>query len=116
MSRRRTGPTRAERRAALEQLLLALLRTPKTRAGLIAAAKAQDEGATANFVYGWISDTTRTGVVTMLKSMNPVQYQVTASILVEKPARSEWPEWLEPRRLPVADRRRVYLDGSAVNT
>jgi hypothetical protein len=106
------APTRKERRAALERLLKGLLRTPKTRAGLIAAATAQ--GVTKNFVFGWLSDADRNGAVTKLKSTNPVQYQLTNEIVLERPAASGWPLWLEPRTLPLADRRRVFIDGRAV--
>lgn len=110
--RKRNGPTRKERREEAEKLLLALLRTPKTRAGLIAAA--QTKGVTQNFVYGWLSLAQRDGTVTMLKSVNPVQYQVTSSVVIEKPAESLWPTWLEPRSLPDARGRRVFIDGRPV--
>jgi hypothetical protein len=111
--RRRNGPTRKERRERAEALLKALLRTPKTRAGLIAAAITQ-EGITKNFVYGWLTEASRTGIVTMLKSTNPVQYQLTSHIVIEKPAEGFFPTWLEPRDLPSVDRRRIYIDGKAV--
>jgi hypothetical protein len=112
--RRRTGPTRKERRERAETLLLGLLKTPKTRAGLIAAA-ITNPGITRNFVYGWLSEAGRTGLVAMLKSTNPVQYQRTDCVVAEKPAESGFPPWLEPRVLPNVDRRRVFIDGKAVN-
>lgn len=112
MSRRSNGPTRKERRASAEAMLLALLRTPKTRAGLIAAAATS--GVTKNFVYGFLSQMQREGVVTQLKSTNPVQYQASESIVVEKPAESLWPTWLELRVLPPSCGRRTYIDGQPV--
>jgi hypothetical protein len=93
-------------------MLMALLRTPKTRAGLIAAVEA--DGITKNFVYGFLSQSQREGTVTQLKSMNPVQYQATEFIVVERPAERVFPTWLEPRSLPTSIGRRTYIDGVAV--
>jgi hypothetical protein len=94
-------------------MLLALLRTPKTRAGLIAAAASS--GVTKNFVYGFLSQQQREGVVTMLRSTNPVQYQATDAIVVEKPSEGlGFPSWLEPRVLPQACGRHTYIDGRSV--
>jgi hypothetical protein len=113
--RKRTGPSRKERRAAAEKMLLALLRTPKTRAGLVAAA-CTHEGISKNFVYGWLVEAGRSGVVTMLRSVNPVQYQATDSIVVERPAESGYPAWLEPRTLPTSIGRHVVINGKPIKT
>lgn len=105
--------TRKETRQRAQRILMALLRTPKTRAGLIAASAS--EGVSKNFVFGFISDTLRLGTVTMLRSVNPVQYQATDSIVFEKPSPGAFPPWLEPRVLPECRGRSVFIDGRAVH-
>lgn len=112
-ARRSAGPTRKERRERAEKLLIGLLRTPKTRSGLIAAVAT--EGITKNFVFGFLSQTQREGTVTQLKSTNPVQYQASEHIVVEKPAERMFPTWLEPRELPMSVGRRTFIDGRPVN-
>ena len=111
--RKRLAPSVRERRADAEHMLLALLRTPKTRAGLVAAACTHPH-VTRNFLQGWLSNACRTGMVTVLRSVNPVQYQATDSIVSEKPAEGIFPSWLEPRVLPVSTGRLVVIDGVPV--
>ncbi len=100
------------RNAKMEATLLALLQSPKTRAGLVAVAKLK--GMTANFVYGWLSRTTRLGTVTKLKSGERVEYVNTKTVPVqETPAQAIYPPWLDPRTLPQYRRRDVHLCSNA---
>jgi hypothetical protein len=103
---------RDAKKVAAGRLLTALLRSPKTRPGLIAAVA--EHGVTRNFVYGWLSEQIRTGLVTVHKSSKTPLYQMTAAIVVEQPADSQFPAWLEPRVVPNSVDRRVYIDGLLV--
>lgn len=97
---------------AANKLLHRLLRTPKTRAGLIAAVTSSGK-VSRNFVYGWLSENTRTGVVTVFKaSGKSVTYQIADHVVVEVAAGGEFPSWLEPRVLPMATSREVFIAGS----
>jgi hypothetical protein len=95
-------------------LLSRLLRTPKTRAGLLAAI--QGSGVSRNFLYGWLSDQVRTGAVAPLKSTKPVSYQLAHLVIAEQPPPGLYPSWLEPRTLPASASRRAYLNGKPVGT
>lgn len=109
--RRGRPPTKKATIEAAQALLEGLLRSPKTRAGLIAAVA---PGLSRNYVYGFLSEQVRTGRVTVLKTMDPPQYQMTEYIVIEKPRSSEFPLWLDPRAIPVSVRRDVYIDGKLV--
>ena len=97
-----------------EKTLSALLRTPKSRAGLIAAVSGKS--ITRHFVYGWLTEQLRSGTVSQLKSTQPVTFQITTLVIVERPTVGTYPTWLEPRLLPDAAGRRVFLDGKAITT
>lgn len=106
----------ARRRQAIEQaklVLSRLLRNPKSRTGLIAAVRS--EYVSRNFVYGWLTEECRAGRVTVLKAGHQLMYQLTSCIPREAPAESTYPQWLDPRALPLSDVRRVFLDGREVN-
>lgn len=90
-------------------LLAGLLRAPKTQAGLIAAAKTK--GVTRNFVYGWLTNALRTGVVVKHKSTDPETYQLADHAASETPSVGAYPAWLEPRGLPAFTSRRAVIDG-----
>lgn len=90
-----------------------LLRTPKTRAGLIAAVKSKD--ISRNYVYGWLTDQVRSGKVVVLKSGVSVMYQGASYVVQEVPESGNYPEWLEPRWVPSSESRRVFLDGREVD-
>ncbi|VTU31853.1 hypothetical protein H4CHR_02892 [Variovorax sp. PBS-H4] len=90
-------------------LLEGLLRAPKTRAGLIAAARTK--GVTRNFLYGWLSNAVRTGEVVMHKSTEPPTFQLAATAASENPSSGEYPMWLEPRGLPAFSARTAFIDG-----
>jgi hypothetical protein len=102
---------RAQVRKA-EATLNGLLRTPKTRAGLIACVASAK--ISKHFVFGWLTEQLRTGIVAELKSTKPPSYQISALVVVELPAAGVYPEWLEPRFIPNTTTRRVFLDGSDV--
>lgn len=112
---RQVAPTsRRQIAKQAEQTLNALLRTPKTRDGLIAAVSGNS--ITRNFVYGWLSNQVRVGSVTVHKSSDPFTYQLTVHTYTETPGEGVFPVWLEPRWLPTATPGRVYIDGRAVGT
>lgn len=102
--------SRREQVRQATKVLQALLRTPKSRAGLIAATtKAK---ITRNFVYGWLTEQVRTGLVVQLKSTNPPMFQRAEFVAQELPAAGSFPSWLEPRALPmVGAAPRVYISG-----
>ena len=96
------------------KVLLALLKTPKTRPGLIAAVSS--DSISRNFVFGWLIEQVRSGVVVKLKSSHHITYQVAVTLSEEQPRAGMFPNWLEPRILPVLATRRVYIDGLLINT
>lgn len=96
-----------------DALLSRLLRTPKTRPGLIAAISGT--GVSKNFLYGWLTDQVRTGKVAALKSTKPLSYQMASLVIAEQPPEGVYPAWLEPRTLPASATRQAYLDGKPVN-
>lgn len=104
--------SKAGRSRAADRLLRSLLRTPKSRAGLIAAAASI--GVSRNYVFGWLSEQRRDGTVATLKSGRTDLYQMSVLVVSETPAPGTYPSWLEPRTLPQAAFRHVYVDG--VNT
>lgn len=109
--------SKAARLRKADQLLRLLLRTPKTRSGLIAAVTASSKGAvTRNFVYGWLSEQTRTGTVTTFKGGGPVTYQITEAIVVEVIPPSHFPSWVDPRQVPAARSRQVFISGQRTTT
>ncbi len=110
MSRR---VSRAEKARQADRLLRALLRTPKTRAGLIAAALSK--GVSRNYLYGWLSQQRREGTVAVLKSAGAMTFQMAVCVVQEVPnAGLGFPAWLEPRLLPPTTSRRVFIDGSGL--
>lgn len=92
-----------------EAVLRSLLRTPKTRKGLIAAIKGH--GLTENFVYGFLSEAERRGEVVKLKAGQVLTYQLSRSFYMEQPEPSRWPQWLDPRSLPAIQSRRIFFAG-----
>jgi hypothetical protein len=99
---------------AAEAILRGLLRTPKTRGGLVAAVTTN--AISRNFVFGWLSDKTRDGTVTTLKSGDSVMYQITKHVIEEVPSISLYPSWLDPRILPMAIKASLYIDGALVTS
>lgn len=110
--RRRDGPSRKEKAAEASRLLSGLLRSPKTRPGLIAAVASH--GVTKHFVYGILTEWVRTGLVTVLKSGAQPTYQLTEHVVIEQPAESPFPGWMDPRNLPPSSSRAVYIDARLV--
>ncbi len=96
-----------------EALLNRLLRTPKTRAGLIAAVA----GAriSRNYIFGWLTEQCRTGKVVVLKSAAAPMYLLSGHVVIEQPTAGAFPTWMEPRHLPIAGARRVYISGVEIS-
>ncbi len=110
-----TSPKPKSRRAQAadaERVLLALLRTPKSRAGLIAAVTGKK--ISRHFVYGWISNQLAIGAIAQLKSTRPPTYQNSTCIVQEHSVEGYYPSWLEPRALPQSSRRRVFSAGRPI--
>lgn len=97
---------------AAEKTLRGLLRTPKTRNGLVAAVCNGIVGR--NFVYGWLAERRRDGTVTTLKSGKNVAFQIAKHVVIEVPAESVYPAWLDPRIVPMAASRAIHIDGKIV--
>ena len=92
--------------------LMTLLKTPKTRLGLVAAVKS--ERINRNYVFGFLSEGRRNGTLTTHRSGQFVMWQVAAAIVDEKPVASEYPSWLDPRSLPTSTGRSVVIDGEII--
>ena len=101
--------TRTAQARQANKVLRALLRTPKTRAGLIAAVATRK--ISRRFVIGWLSDKQRTGAVVILKSGTYVTYQLAAYFRGEEAEAGKFPSWLEPRQLPEVSNRQAYISG-----
>lgn len=104
--------SKAGRHRKGKSLIVALLRSPKTRSGLIAAAAL--EGLSRNYVYGFLASSLRVGFVLELKSTNPPTYQLADTAAQELPKLGVYPSWLEPRLLPAFTGRRAFIDGDRV--
>lgn len=105
-------PSKASQIRQAEKVLLSLLRTPKTRSGLVAAVKTKT--ISRNYVFGFLSEGRRNGTLTTHKSGPTVMYQVATEIVEEKPVASEFPSWLDPRALPASTGRMVVVDGVVI--
>lgn len=95
-----------------ERVLLSLLRTPKTREGLVAAVRSQT--ISRNYVFGFLSEGRNNGTLVTHKSGQYVMYQVAVAIVEERPVASDYPSWLDPRSLPTSSARLVVVDGVVV--
>lgn len=103
--------SKAARARAADKLIRNLLRTPKTRPGLIAAVTSAT-GVTRNFIYGWLSERTVDGTVTVFKGAGRnLTYQITTHVVIENAREGTFPSWLEPRVLPMATSRGVFISG-----
>lgn len=106
------APTKRSEARKTEKMLVALLATPKTRAGLIAAVSGS--GLSRHFIYGWIGEQLRSGALAELKASRPSTFQMADKVIVELPPPGFYPSWLEPRHLPTALSRQAYFDGRSV--
>lgn len=93
----------------MEKSLITLLVQPRTREGLIALGRGH--GLTEHFIYGWISNAVRIGTVIKHKAGGQVTYSLSSGVVEEKVEPSVYPPWLDPRTLPVARSRAMYVDG-----
>lgn len=107
----RPGSRRAQV-AAAEKILVALLRSPKSRSGLIAAVAGKK--ISRHFVFGWISRQLTVGAVAQLKSTFPPMFQLSECVVEEHSAPSQYPSWLDPRQLPPSQGRRVFAAGRPI--
>lgn len=91
--------------------LTALLKSPKTRAGLIAAVA--DLGVDEWFVQGWLSaEVTAKRVIKVFMHRDKVEMFVHCTTPTEVVGRdSNYPSWLEPSGVPVYGERRLYSLG-----
>lgn len=105
-------PSKASQTRKAYKTLMALLRTPKTRLGLVAAV--QSAAISKNYVFGFLSEGRRTGTLTTHRSGQFVMWQVATAIVDEKPIASEYPSWLDPRTLPTSSGRSVVVDGETI--
>ena len=105
--------SKAAQLRSAERVLRALLKTPKTRAGLIAAVSVKGV-ITKHFVFGWLAERRRDGTLLMLKSMGARWYQIAPDSVQETPSLSVFPSWLDPRALPLTSGRLVAVDGVVI--
>lgn len=95
-----------------DKTLRGLLRTPKSRAGLIAAVT--NRAVSRNYVFGWLAEGRRDGTLTTHKSGGTLMYQVASSVVTEVASESIFPSWLDPRALPTSTSRTVVVDGEII--
>lgn len=108
--------SKAGRTRAADKLIRGLLRAPRTRPGLIAVVTVSAK-VSRNFVYGWLAKHTLDGTVTVLKGADRQDlYQITTHVVVETARAGDFPSWLEPRCLPVASARHVFIAGNQTTT
>ena len=117
VARNRPSPAQIaqrEQQTKAERVLRALLKTPKTRSGMISAVL--EKGfISKHYVFGWLSSRRRDGTIVVLKSMGERWYQLAPKTVVEVPKESVYPSWLDPRALPDAQGRLLVVDGAVVN-
>lgn len=108
--------SRAAQARQADLVLRRLLRTPKTRPGLIAAVTSRM--ISRRFVFGFLADQTRQGVLTVLKSGTSVTYQIkpAGAEIAERPSYSGYPSWLDPRSVPPVRHTKVFIDGRLVKS
>lgn len=104
--------SRAAQARQADLVLRRLLRTPKTRPGLIAAVTSRM--ISRRFVFGWLTESLRTGLVVELKGGTTKTYQIKGVVIAEAPRISEYPSWLDPQALPQVMERTAYIDGRRV--
>lgn len=112
MPRPRPLVSKAAQIRQAENTLRGLLRTPKTRPGLIAAVV--KDKISPHYVYGWLAERRRDGTLAIHKSGGVLMYQIALEVVLEKPTESLYPSWLDPRLLPTATGRVVVVDGVVV--
>lgn len=93
-------------------VLRALLRTPKTREGLIAAVT--NTSITRNYVFGWLATQRRTGALIQDETSGVRTYRIVGEVVPAASTESPYPAWLEPRSLPTATGRRILLEGKEI--
>lgn len=105
----------APHKVKAEQVMLQLLRTPKTRSGLYAASRAH--GLSRHWIRGWVSNAEMTGVIcTARGGRNPQYVLATEAGNKPSPLLAILPDWMCPKPPPPYGERRIYrlTDASAV--
>lgn len=88
-------------KAQADAIVRKLLRTVKTRQGLIALAA--QHGLTRNWVYGWLAWAEQSGLVTCVKKGKNPQYVLCAASDWRPPQGvAPYPGWLCPKAAPIA--------------
>lgn len=105
--------SRASQVRTAEAVLMGLLKTPKTRNGLVAAVTSRM--ISRRFVFGWLANQVVSGGLVKLKSGSVVTYQVKGRTIQEVPVTSTYPSWLDPRFVPAISERKVFIDGKQVD-
>lgn len=95
-----------------DKVLRALLKTPKSRPGLLAAVVGGS--ISRNYVFGWLAEGRRDGSLTVFKSGAVVMYQLPSANVDETPPPSGFPTWLDPRALPPSTGRTVVVGGVVI--
>jgi len=104
--------SRAGQARQADIVLRALLRTPKTREGLIAAVT--NTSISKNYVFGWLAEQRRTGTLIQDEREGIRTYKIIGEIVPSANAQSPYPTWLDPRTLPTATGRRILLEGKEI--
>lgn len=109
---------RATSKKDLEQAnstLFALLRSPKSKAGLRAAVAGQ--GLSIHFITGWLSQQMKEGTVIPVQQVQgaDLMYVLGGAPALPEATPTKYPAWLEPRALPQFKERRLVsmLEGTA---
>jgi hypothetical protein len=103
--KRKATTTEISERAT--KMLVALLKSPKTRRGLCASVAGL--GLTNRYVWGWLAVEVREGRVMLVQTPSqkePLYIMATAVIDPEEMEPSIYPSWMEPRRVPRFTSRR----------
>lgn len=105
--------SKAEQTRRADKTLRGLLRTPKSRAGLIASVAGGK--ISRNYVFGWLAERRRDGTLAVHKSGNKLTFQIVTKVVDEVAEASSYPSWLDPRSLPLSTGRTVVVDGETVS-
>lgn len=89
----------------VEHRLTALLKSPKTRKGLLAATA--DMGLAPAVINGWISAAAHIGTVCTHRAGPHLMYSLKSAQVDEPTGVSLYPGWLDPRNLPAFSARRI---------
>ena len=95
----------------IDEVLTGFLRKPRSRGAL--EAMASEQAFPKQYVASWLINEVREGRVIKHKSAEGNLYSVDLGYVREEPEPSEYPDWLDPRSLPVTRTRTLYVGGVA---